>query len=136
MAKSRIKSQVDKGNRIITPQIENYDTKPPIFSLERVQVGPYCFSSLQQDDKAKFAEAIFKRKSMTWAEVIHAPRQGLGIEKIRKETIKAALPSNIKDDVKQFLSLRYSGNKAMVGYRIRDIFYVLWFDHNFTLYDH
>ena len=137
MAKNRIKKpESEKSKRISIPDVDNYDAKPPIFSLERLQNGAYCFSKLEKDDKSLFAEAIFNRRNLTWTQVRNIARHGLGSEKIAKKSIKTALPVFVKDDIESFLAFRFSGLKAMVGYRIRDIFYVLWFDHDFSLYDH
>jgi len=107
-------------------------------SLRRIKgkVFPYCFSSLEQKDKAAFAESIFKRRNIPWKEIKNLPRHGLGIEKISKSSIKTALPKNITEDFNYFLAFRFSGKKPMVGYRVHEIFYVLWFDHDFTLYEH
>jgi hypothetical protein len=106
------------------------------FSLERLMPGHYCFSNLEQKDKAAFAESIFKRRNIPWKEIKNLPRHGLGIEKISKSSLKTTLPKNITEDFKYFLAFRFSGKKPMVGYRVHEIFYVLWFDHDFTLYEH
>jgi hypothetical protein len=106
------------------------------FSLERIQKGEFCFSTLSQEEKARFAEGIFKRRDKTWAEVKSMPRHALGFEKIAKKSICAQLPSFITDDMDHFLAFRFDGMKPMIGYRLRNIFYVLWFDAKFTLYDH
>jgi hypothetical protein len=64
-------------------------------------------------------------------------RHKLGTEKIAKKIIKnAPLPKFITDDFEYFLAFRYNGYCPMVGYRQRDVFFVLWFDHDFTLYSH
>jgi len=137
MTKNKIKTPaIKKGNRITIPENINYDTKPPVFSLERVQSGNYCFSILTKEDKVQFAEAIFKRRSLTWSEIKNTGRHALGSEKISKSAIKTSLPPFIKDDVEDFIAFRFSGKKPMVGYKVKDVFYVLWFDHNFTLYAH
>lgn len=114
----------------------NYEDKPPIFSLERLQNGEYCLQKLDTDGKANFAEAIFKRKELKWKDIKQCPKHGLGFEKIAKTSIKAPMPKFITPDVDHFLAFRFYGKRPMVGYRINDIFYVLWFDKNFTLYDH
>lgn len=125
-----------KGRRISPPQSPNYDHQPPVFSLERVQSGGYCFSALKNECKAQFAESIFKRRSITWAQIKSQPRHGLGFEKIPVSKIKQPIPQFITEDQKDLIVFRYNGMRSMVGYRVRNIFYVLWFDHNFTLYDH
>ena len=114
----------------------DYDRQSPIFSLEKIQSGKYCLSSLDQVNKAMFADAIYKRKSLSWNEIKQAPKHGLGTEKISTTSIKAAKPKFITEDLDDYLAFRYNGKQAMVGYRQRDVFFVLWFDHDFTLYNH
>lgn len=136
MAK-RIKPVAPKqGDTVKSQDPPNYDKRAPVFSLERLQTGNYCFSALDQEHKAMFAEAIFRRKSLTWTEIKQSPKHGLGTEKISKDAIKAPMPSFITEEVDEFLVFRYHGKNPMVGYRQKDVFFVLWFDHNFTLYDH
>jgi len=133
----RIKKQKPKqGNLVKSVEPINYDKLPPIFSLEKIQHGKYCLSSLNQEHKAMFSEAIYRRKSTSWNEIKRLDRHGLGTEKISKSSIKAAIPKFITDDVNDFLVFRYKGMNPMVGYRQRDVFFVLWFDHDFTLYEH
>jgi len=134
---ARIKApEPDKGARLSATDSPDYNEKPPIFSLERLQAGDYCLQSLDQSGKAAFAEAIFRRRSLQWKEIISTDRHGLGCEKIARSSIKAAIPKFITEDVDHFLALRFHGKKPMVGIRIKDVFYVLWFDHNFSVYPH
>jgi len=126
----------NKGKSFYLKEPIDYDNQPPLFSLERLMQGHYCFSNLEPKDKAAFAESIFKRRNIPWKEIKFLPRHGLGIEKISKSSIKTALPKNITEDFNYFLAFRFSGKKPMVGYRVHEIFYVLWFDHDFTLYEH
>lgn len=137
-----------KGNRIKSPQVSksdsgifanstpNYDLMPPVFSLERIQQSGYCLSDLCKEDKAAFADAIFKRKSITWSDIKKLDRHALGFEKIDKSSIKAPLPRFITEDMDHFLAFRFNGMKPMIGYRKQNIFFVLWFDKDFTLYAH
>lgn len=137
MSGKRIKHRKAKGSaRIQAPSAPNYDLHTPIFSLEKLQQGDYCLSALDQENKAMFAEAIYRRKSLTWADIKKLPRHGLGTEKIPKSQINVAIPEFITEDLSEFLVFRYHGMKPMVGYRQRDVFFVLWFDHNFSLYPH
>ncbi|WP_435786554.1 hypothetical protein [Alcanivorax borkumensis] len=73
---------------------------------------------------------------MTWRDIKTCDRHGLGTEKISKSSIDAPIPRFITEDVSDFLVFRYNGMNPMVGYRQRDVFFVLWFDHDFTLYNH
>lgn len=115
---------------------ESYDDYCILFSLERVQQGNFCFSKLNKDNKVQFSEAMFKRKNLTWKSIKNEGRHGLGFEKISKMAIKAPIPKFITADVKHFLAFRYHGKQPIVGYRQKNIFYVLWFDSNFKLYNH
>lgn len=136
--RNRIKSpQESKGDSgISATSTPNYDLMPPIFSLERIQSNGYCLSDLCKDDKAAFAESIFKRKSIAWSDIKKQDRHALGFEKINKSSIKAPMPRFITEDMDSFLAFRFQGLKPMVGYRKQNIFFVLWFDKDFTLYNH
>ena len=136
MSKRIQASKPKQGSVVKSQEPANYDSHPPIFSLERLQHGKYCLSNLDQEHKAMFAEAIFRRKSIPWNEIKKLGKHALGTEKIAKSSIKAAIPNFITDDVNDFLVFRYKGLNPMVGYRQKNVFFVLWFDHDFTLYDH
>jgi hypothetical protein len=44
--------------------------------------------------------------------------------------------SHLTEDVQRLIAFRFAGNRPMVGYRVQAIFYLLWLDRDFTLYDH
>ncbi len=57
-------------------------------------------------------------------------------EKIKIEEIRLERPRFLTEDTTLWV-FRYTGsNHAMVGYRVRNIFYILWFDFDYTLYKH
>lgn len=66
----------------------NYDEKPPVFSLERLQNGDYCLQGLDKEGKASFADAIFRRKDKKWKDIKQMPKHGLGFEKLPKLQLK------------------------------------------------
>jgi len=134
--KDRLKKPKQDSNRLTPHHLPNYDKKPLVFSLERLQSGSYCLSKLEKDDRAAFADSIFKRRLMTYVQLISEQRHGLGTEKIAKHSIKASIPKFITDDFNYFIAFRFNGKKSMVGYKVNNVFYVLWFDHDFSLYDH
>jgi hypothetical protein len=72
---------------------------------------------------------------LVWHQIQSAPRHGLGSEKIPRNAIKVGIPLFLTEDV-DLLAIRFSGKKPMVGYRDGTIFNILWFDWNFSLYDH
>lgn len=134
---SKIKSpESNQSGRLVVTEAPDYDKLPAIFSLEKMVGDKYCFSNLDDTSKKQFAESIFKRRQLTWNEIKKIDRHGLGFEKIKKDQIKGKKPSNITEDFDNFLAFRFCAKRPMVGYREKNIFYVLWFDHDYTLYPH
>jgi hypothetical protein len=82
------------------------------------------------------ARRIYMLSRMPWSQIRQAPSSGLGAEQIPRNRIRRPVPSPVTDDVSFFYSLHYNGKKRFIGYMIGQIFYVLWVDHNFTVYDH
>ncbi|BAZ81969.1 hypothetical protein PN497_16920 [Sphaerospermopsis kisseleviana CS-549] len=78
---------------------------------------------------------MHRLSKLTWSQIHSQGRHQLGYEKISRDAIKAPIPKFITEDV-NFIAFRFSGIKAMVGYRDGAIFYVIWLDRNFTLYNH
>lgn len=115
--------------------VSNTNQIKPAFSLEHIQRN-FCLTDCETDEKAAFADALLKRSRMTWQEIIQAPKHGLGVEKIKRQCIRAPVPEIIPEDVDHFLALRFNGKAPMVGYRNQTIFYVLWIDRAFSLYEH
>ena len=135
-SKGRLKVKSNKGDRLIVEEPEDYNKMVPLFSLERLQGGAYCFSKLEKDDKAAFADAMFKRKDLTWNKIQQIDRHGLGCEKIAIGSINTQIPKFITEDQNNLIAFRFNGLKSMIGYRSKNIFYILWFDHDFSVYDH
>ncbi|HET7233942.1 MAG TPA: hypothetical protein VFJ16_28280 [Longimicrobium sp.] len=98
-------------------------------------VDGWRVSDCERDDQAAFALTLERLSRLSWQEIRGAPRHGMGTEKIARDALKAPVPPGITDDV-QFLALRFSGKKAMVGFRGGEVFHVVWLDPRFRLYDH
>ncbi|WP_199858241.1 hypothetical protein [Limnothrix sp. PR1529] len=124
--------------RIAEPSVEkilNYDQTHPIFCLRHLQ-AEFDLDACDRREQADFAKALWKHSQMTWRDIWAADRHGLGAEKIARESIRAPIPNHITEDVDFFIALRFSGKVPMVGYRIRDVFHVIWLDPKFDLYEH
>lgn len=121
-----------RGDQAPPKQDEDY----PLFSMRHLISGEYCFSKLDKDHKASVASSIFKRKDLTWKQLQTLHRHKLGFEMIPINQLRGSIPNHIKDGHEKLMVFRFKGMAAMVGYRERATFYILYFDHNFTLYDH
>lgn len=133
------KPQKQKNNRIhvkdtgVESEVSD-DLLPPIFSLEKVEDDD-CITKCEKDDRAAFAVAFRKLSQFSWQELRTKDRHGLGYEIINRTSLRRSIPPSITEDVK-FIAFRFSGMKSMVGYRDKRIFYIIWFDDSFDVYDH
>lgn len=131
-------SQSQVKGRITEPssdKVLNYDDCHPVFCLRYLE-SDYGLDQCTRDQQADFAQALRKRSQMTWQQILTAPRHGLGTERIARDSIKAPIPNHITADVDFFIAMRFSGLAPMVGYRIQDVFRIIWLDSKFELYKH
>lgn len=133
----RIKSPAPNPGGKIKPREEtagSTDGERPVFCLKHLVRG-WRISDCEATDQASFAVTIEKLAEMTWQAIKNTQRHGLGTEKINQNAIRPPIPASITEDV-SFLAFRFSGKKPMVGFRSNAVFHIVWFDRNFTLYDH
>ena len=131
----RIKTSLDSGKfRTKQSAEKSPDQLPPSFSLQYLS-SEFCVSCCEQQEKAHFADTLRKLSQFTWAELKQKNRHKLGFEKISRSSIKVGIPQHVQEDV-TFIAFRFDGMKPMVGYRSGHIFYILWLDRNFSVYDH
>lgn len=125
-----------KGLTLSAPQTteERPDDLCPVFSFEYMAKG-YSVEDLEKDDQSALVIQLFKLTQLAWKNIFQAHRHGLGSEKIHREAIKVAIPPKITPDV-NFIAFRFSGKKSMVGFRRGRIFFIVWLDRNFTVYNH
>ncbi len=137
MAKSKIPSRSPSSGRrlqVHADAAESPQHQPPLFSLRHLR-RDFSLSDCTQEEKAAFADTLHKLSQMTWAEINTAPRHGSGHEIISRDAIKSSIPDHITEDV-NLLAFRFHGKAPMIGYRDGAIFYVVWIDPHFKLYDH
>lgn len=106
----------------------------PAFSFKHSQKN-YSVLDIDKDDSTALIKRLNKLSQMQWCDIQSADRHGLGQEKIKKESFNVPIPNIVTPDV-NLLALRYNGKKPFVGYRYGKIFYILWIDYNFSVYDH
>ncbi|WP_346297087.1 hypothetical protein LRC39_09565 [Rhodopseudomonas sp. P1] len=117
--------------------LQSDDDRPPAFSFEKMQDGSgNSFNCCQDEDRLALAKRIFMLSRMPWKQIRQAPSSGLGSEQIPRKRIKRPIPTSVTEDVDSFSSLHFSGKKRFVGYRVGQIFHILWVDHSFEVYDH
>ncbi len=135
--KVRLPHSPDTGQKVALARAEEEDADrlPPKFSLRYLNQH-YCLSRCTKDEKAAFADRVRLLSQKSWAELRMCPRHGLGYETIRRDRIKSGIPCVVTDDV-NIIAFRFHGLKPMVGFRSNDgTFYIVWFDRDFSLYEH
>lgn len=132
---SRIKDRSAGSTNKISPR-ENpggsYQDEPPKFSLQFIQAS-HCINKCEAEEQRDFVQAMYKRKDQSWKSLQSMPHEKLGFEPI-KQGFKVSIPQCAAE--KTLLAFRFSGQKAMIGFRERDVFYILWFDRDFSVYVH
>lgn len=106
----------------------------PAFSLRYI-VDTHCITSCSDQQAAQFANKVRMLTSLSWQEIIQLDRHKLGCEKISRDSMRVPIPRHVTEDV-NLLAFRCFGMAPMVGYRDQGVFYVLWFDSGFDVYDH
>lgn len=138
MSRERIKGRDSKSDNIKARQtsveVDDSDYKPPVFSFEYLQKD-WCIQDCQQEERSKMLDKLRRLSSLSWREIRQQDRHGLGTEVIHRNSIKPRVPSFLTDDV-NLLAFRVIEKAPMVGYRKGRIFYVIWIDRAFALYDH
>ena len=80
-------------------------------------------------------DKLRRLSSLSWKDIRQHDRHGLGTETLSRDSIQAAIPSFVTEDVR-LLAFRAYGKVPMVGYRSGRIFHVIWIDREFKLYQH
>ena len=94
------------------------------------------FNCCEDPDRLHLAKRMYMLSRIPWNTIRQAPSKGFGAEQIPRHRIKRAVPQGVTADVTFFYSLHYVAKKRFIGYRIGQVFYILWVDHTFEVYDH
>jgi len=125
-----------KSKRIRKPEEQvNYNNRKPVFSFEYIDKA-YCVSKCERDEKASFADKLRILGSLTWNEIIQSPRHQHGFEKIPIQQINGSKPIIISPDVDYVIAFRFHNTKPVVGLRRDQVFFIIWLDRDYSLYDH
>lgn len=107
------------------------DVEHPAVSLRHLMNLDSC----SVEEKAALADTIYRLGQVSWKHIHTLERHKLGFETIPRRDVRVALPTHVGSDVK-LMVFRFSGMKAMIGYREGGVFFPLWLDLDFTAYKH
>lgn len=111
----------------------------PIFCFRHLH-RCYNMDNCVNSDK-KFSKQLLKKieliSKLSWDEIKLSDRKGHGAEKIARTSIKPGVPPMITDDVKDFLSFYFNGEKGrIIGFRNQSLFHVIFIDTKLDVYKH
>lgn len=121
------------GKKLKAPQTEvvSSNQQYPVFSFKHLQ-DQYGITSC---NAVACVLQLRQVSQLTWGQWMQCPREGMGFEKIDRASINPEIPQAITNDVKHFLSFRFTDGRV-IGFRDETIFYIVWTDGKFAVYDH
>ena len=131
MIKIKNKNQDSKRSLKISNDRIDYNLCKPIFSFEFLQDG-FNFKNrkkLQNEHFKTFLYKIETLSNLTWLDIIRLPREN-GMENIK---LKIQTPNFITDDI-QLKSIRFGKLERMIGYKMDNVFYLLYIDIDGSCY--
>src|SRR5215217_8347129 len=124
-----------KGKRFVSSDIptHDYDQETPVFCVRHVD-GAYCITACSEEQKASFLQTIRALSQITWRQILLASRESkYGSEKLPQTAIGRPKPRHLTAD-QSLIAIRFWEKCRMVGYREREIFRIIWFDCDYSLY--
>lgn len=117
------------------PLAEQHSDGYPVLSLRFLEQG-WGVDDLSDSQRAAFLTKWHKRCRVSWKELVHHDRHGLGSEKIPVGSFRPAVP-RVFQDTDRFLVFRHEGNLPMAGVRTGDTYHVIWIERSYgDLYPH
>ncbi len=141
MRKKIKKGKAHQGHKVHLPvnvaeTTQNRNMLHPAFSFKYLSSNKdYSLDQCNQREKIDLLLKLFQLSQVPWSQIQSAHRHGIGHETINRTAIRTPIPTVVGEDVR-LLAFRFSKKKPMVGYRRDKVFYILWIDRKFKLYDH
>jgi hypothetical protein len=113
----------------------DYDLDSPAFCLRYIDRA-YCITKCSQEQQGDFIASMLRLSQMTWRQILLTNKKSkLGSEKLQPNVIARPRPKHIAED-QSLIAIRFWEKGRMVGYRERDVFRIIWFDCDYSLYFH
>lgn len=119
----------ESSKRVDTTQYPSFSFR---FCCDRAYGIDRCSSKLRES----LSKRIFRFSRMKWSKIYQNARHSWGSEQIPQREIKPELPDIISPDTSLQVLRFTGGNHSMIGFRENGIFFILYLDHNFSVYNH
>lgn len=97
----------------------------PVFSFAHVCDKHFLISSWQKDELIELINTFKIMEELPWSRIHN--HSGLRFKKIDKKSLTKPLPDKVSPEVTVF-EVRVCKVKRVFGYRMDDVFRILWFD--------
>lgn len=124
-----------KNVKVSKEQLAPEQIDYPIFCFKHLQ-DDYNIDSCDEEQRSALIKQLGKLSQLTWQQIQFAPKNGLGSEKIKKESIKKPLPSFINQDVRHLLAFRFYKKMPFLAHKKGHIMHILFIDPKGKVYDH
>lgn len=97
--------------------------------------GDFCLSRCSKDEIRGYKDCVRKLSSMEWNEVLRSSgkgenKAGLAFTPYSDNALKGVTRPSRIDPGLQICAVRASGKMRLFGFRIRQTYYILWYDRN------
>jgi hypothetical protein len=139
--KQKLLSSINAPQVFADAEVPNFKKteklKHPFFSHRYITTGAYCVKRCRIEQFRSFADKLRILSSLDWPTIESSPRETNGFELLPSSALKEKLPAPFEKEDKAMV-FRFGGNAGrIVGVRdSQDMFFILFIDHDFTLYDH
>lgn len=107
------------------------DHLPPYFSFKHACSNHFQLSDWQSGEIAELMETFRRMEQLNWHE-IHKHR-GLNYKQVDPRTFSKDLPEFISPDLSIY-EVKVTKRARLFGYRLKNIFHIIWFDRNHEVY--
>lgn len=133
----KTKDRRNRGKHFVASDLptHDYDHDSPAFCLRYVD-SDYCITRCSEEQRNSFIDSMLKLGQMTWRQILLTNKKSkLGSEKLPQTAINRPKPKHLTAD-QSLIAIRFWDKARMVGYRERDVFRIIWFDCDYSLYNH
>ena len=123
-------NSLSNSSWIISEQISIHSSQIYTFG-PAISLRTCSWLLLQNEHFKTFLYKIETLSNLTWLDIIRLPREN-GMENIK---LKIQTPNFITDDI-QLKSIRFGKLERMIGYKMDNVFYLLYIDIDGSCYSH
>jgi len=105
--------------------------KPLLFSFRDTDKNRFVLWDLVKKELKELVKTFKLMEQLGWQGVFQ--HSGLKPEIHKQEQLRFKLPVDLSPDV-DIYSFRFSEKGRIFGYRIKNVFYLIWFDRNHDVY--